>query len=226
MKKALFSAIILILAAAVLAACSQAGAPDGTSPSDGTGGSSSENVAKDALFGSAESVDIDGNAIDGTGGSSSENVAKDALFGSAESVDIDGNAVDGTVFSGHRLTVVNIWGTFCGPCINEMPGLAELSEEYADKDVVFIGIPVDVVGRDYSVSPDMVDTARKILAQTGVKYLQVLPSESLGKCHLDTVMYIPETIFLDSEGRQIGESYIGSRQKSEWAAIIDNLLAQ
>ena len=44
------------------------------------------------------------------------------------STDLDGNAVDNAVFENAELTFVNIWGTFCGPCINEMPDLGELSD--------------------------------------------------------------------------------------------------
>ena len=149
---------------------------------------------------------------------------RDILFPSVEAADIDGNPVDETVFTGHRLTVINIWGTFCGPCIREMPYLAELSEEYADRDVVFIGIPIDVAGRNYSVSPEMVETAKRLLNQTGVKYLQILPSASLGSWYLNKVQYIPETLFLDREGRLIGETYVGSKEKADWAKIIDSLL--
>ena len=46
---------------------------------------------------------------------------------SFETVDIDGNKVSSAdIFSKHKLTMVNIWGTFCGPCIREMPDLEEL----------------------------------------------------------------------------------------------------
>ena len=39
---------------------------------------------------------------------------------SFETTDLDGNVVkSGDLFKGHRLTMVNIWGTFCGPCISE-----------------------------------------------------------------------------------------------------------
>ena len=58
--------------------------------------------------------------------------------------DIDGNAVDESVLKGKKLTMVNVWTTFCGYCIMEMPGISELDEEYADKGFQVIGIVKDV----------------------------------------------------------------------------------
>ena len=43
--------------------------------------------------------------------------------------DIEGNEVTHEVFADADLTVINIWGTFCGPCIQEMPDLGALSQE-------------------------------------------------------------------------------------------------
>ena len=39
--------------------------------------------------------------------------------------DLDGNTVTEEIFAEKDLTVVNIWGTFCPPCIAEMPELGE-----------------------------------------------------------------------------------------------------
>lgn len=59
--------------------------------------------------------------------------------------DIMGNEVTNEVFKDAELTVVNVWGTFCGPCIEEMPDLQTLFEKYSGK-VQLIGIVGDVNG--------------------------------------------------------------------------------
>ena len=41
--------------------------------------------------------------------------------------DLDGNEVDSSIFADYDLTMINIWATFCNPCLSEMPELAELS---------------------------------------------------------------------------------------------------
>jgi len=38
---------------------------------------------------------------------------------------------------------VDVWATWCGPCRMEIPHLLEIEEEYADKNVKFLGVSVD-----------------------------------------------------------------------------------
>lgn len=56
--------------------------------------------------------------------------------------DINGNFVDSKKLIGKPL-VVNLWFTTCGPCIEEMPDLNRLKNEYQDSDVLFIAITFD-----------------------------------------------------------------------------------
>ncbi|MDD2297243.1 MAG: hypothetical protein PHX79_05455, partial [Sphaerochaetaceae bacterium] len=46
-------------------------------------------------------------------------------------LDLEGNEITETIFSPYQLTLVNIWATFCSPCLQEMPALAELRNEFA-----------------------------------------------------------------------------------------------
>ena len=46
--------------------------------------------------------------------------------------DIDGKNVSEAVFADSKITMVNVWGTFCGPCIREMPDLGVLDKKYGD----------------------------------------------------------------------------------------------
>lgn len=143
------------------------------------------------------------------------------------SVDINGNPVDSSVLKGKKLTMINIWATYCGPCINEMPFLGEISKEYADKDFQIIGIALDVV--DYytgGLSESQISLAKDIINRTGADYLHLVPSESLYNAKLSQVTSIPETIFVDENGCQVGESVIGGRSKEAWIEIIENRLEQ
>lgn len=149
------------------------------------------------------------------------------VLSSFTTTDIDGKSVDASVFKGKKLTMVNIWATYCGPCINEMPHLGEISKEYADKDFQIIGIALDVV--DYytgGLSESQVALAKDIIAQTGADYLHIVPSDSLNNAKLYQVTSIPETIFVDENGCQIGESIIGAKTKEAWIEIIEDRLEQ
>jgi rhodanese-related sulfurtransferase/glutathione peroxidase-family protein len=150
----------------------------------------------------------------------------DGILSSFESTDMDNKPVDASIFKGKKLTMVNIWATFCGPCIQEMPDLSQLNKEYADKGFQVVGIPVDTMGSDGKISDKMVDTAKDVIKEGKADYLHILPSESLNKAKLSQVQSVPETIFVDENGKQVGESYIGSRSKEDWAKIIEKLLKE
>lgn len=144
------------------------------------------------------------------------------IFKDTQSKDLDGNEVDDSIFKGKKLTMVNIWGTFCSPCIGEMPDLQTISEEYADKGLQIVGIVCDVLDDE---DTETIDTAKSIVADTGVKYVNIIPSDSLDDAILDSIISVPATIFLDENGQQIGQNYVGSRSLDGWKAVIDSILA-
>lgn len=145
-------------------------------------------------------------------------------FGSFRASDIYGGARDESVFSDHKLTMVNIWTTFCGPCLDEMPELAALGREYEKSGVRIVGIVLDTLMPDGSISMSQVKRARELVEITGADYLHLLPSDDLISAKLADVNPVPETVFVDSSGNVVGRSYLGSRSGEEWTKIIDELL--
>ena len=63
------------------------------------------------------------------GQSSSEAGRQVTVFEDFTAQDLDGNTVDESIFADYEVTMVNLWGTFCGPCLQEMPDLGEISDE-------------------------------------------------------------------------------------------------
>lgn len=141
-------------------------------------------------------------------------------------IDISGKEYDQSIFKGKKLTMVNIWATFCRPCINEMPDLEALSKEYDSKDFQIIGMISDVdYDEEFYYDTALINKALEVIEMTGVTYINLLPSFSLIDIKLENVYSVPETIFVDENGNQVGESYIGSRSLEDWKAIVDSLLA-
>lgn len=146
-------------------------------------------------------------------------------FASFTAPDLNGAQKDESIFANHELTMVNIWATFCGPCLNEMPELGDISNEYADKGVQVVGIVLDVPkSADGTFDQRMVEKARSLADQTGANYLHLLPSDSLNNAKLKGVMSVPETVFIDAAGNQVGDSYVGARSGDDWKQIIESLL--
>ena len=145
-------------------------------------------------------------------------------FSKFTAVDLAGNEVNEYIFKGKKLTMINIWATFCRPCIGEMPDLAELNKTYADKDFQVIGIVCDVSYLNDGYEPSLYQSALDIVEMTGANYTNLLPSKSLDMIKLSEVYSVPETVFVDENGNIIGDSYIGSRPFDSWKEIVDTIL--
>lgn len=147
------------------------------------------------------------------------------VFGDFAASDLNGNAVDQEIFKKRKLTMVNIWATFCGPCINEMPELGQLAEEYGE-DLQIIGIVVDAADQNGNVLPQQKADALEIVKNTGASYTHLLPSKDLNDAYLSGVQSVPTTLFVDENGCLVGASLVGARNKAQWKSIIDSLLEQ
>jgi len=131
--------------------------------------------------------------------------------------DLDGNEVDQSVFANAKLTMMNIWATFCGPCINEMPELGELAAE-GGTDYQIIGVCADLNGTE-----DMLEDAKEIVSQTKANYLHLQPTEDLYPV-LTASSSVPVTFFFDSEGKLVGKGILGAQDKDTWSQVISERL--
>ena len=136
-----------------------------------------------------------------------------------EGTDLDGNTVSQDVFSQSKLTMVNVWATYCNPCLREMPGLGELAAEYDPAEFQLIGIVSDVMeGGDQTLVEDLVQ-------ETGAAYPHLLANESINQAILSSVSGVPTTFFFDGEGAYLG-GVVGSAEKSAWEEMINELLEE
>ena len=146
-------------------------------------------------------------------------------FDSFTMSDFDGNEYTEDIFKGHQVNMINIWGTFCGPCIREMPELEEVSEMYDKEKLQMIGIPGDLyVAGD--VDSEQVEKALEIIEKTGAKYLMLIPSKEIQAGVIDGggIRFYPTTIFLNEEGEQI-RVVENSMSKEAWIEVIEDVLA-
>ncbi|MDF3002015.1 MAG: AhpC/TSA family [Bacillota bacterium] len=144
---------------------------------------------------------------------------------SFKTTDIYGEEQTQEIFSGYDLTLVNVWGTFCKPCLNEMPDLGELQKEYEPTGVNIVGIVVDVQDNDMQVIEDQRTLAQEIANTTGAGYPHLLVSTEMIEPVLSQFDAIPASFFVDGDGNIVSEFYIGSKSKDEWKSLIDETLA-
>ena len=148
-----------------------------------------------------------------------EDIAAGTAFGSFVSTDLDGNEVTEAIFAEKDVTILNVWGTYCGPCKEEMPDLAKLSKELPDNAQI-VGMVIDVPEGD----ADMIAMAKEICKDTNVTFTNILMNDSVEKL-LNSVEAIPTTFILDSEGKTVCAPIVGADVES-YAKAVQEYLAQ
>jgi len=139
---------------------------------------------------------------------------------SFQAKDINGADVDNEIFEGNKLTMVNIWGTFCPPCVYEMPELQKLSREMKDQGVAVVGIIGDTPDEENE------ETARAIIAEKGVEFTNIIPDEAIIGDLLIYIEAYPTSIFVDGEGNIVGAPVVGARAAEDYKEIIEGMLSQ
>jgi thiol-disulfide isomerase/thioredoxin len=102
-----------------------------------------------------------------------------------------------------KITYVDFWASWCGPCRLSLPALNSLNEKFADDPVQFLAISVDVVEED----------AWDFLARYKVDYPVVIDTEG-GIARMFAVDGMPSGYLLDAEGR-VREIHIGFKRGDE-----------
>ncbi|MBQ9764839.1 MAG: TlpA family protein disulfide reductase [Lachnospiraceae bacterium] len=149
-----------------------------------------------------------------------ESTEKKAYVLKFESTNLDGEKVTSDCFTNSKLTMINVWGTYCSPCLGEMPDLGEIANEYDKADFQLIGVVCDV---EEGASKEQVDYVKSLVEKTKANYTHLLLSESLLNKLVSAVYYVPTTFFFNQDGELIG--YVESAyRKDVWKDIIDGLL--
>lgn len=97
-----------------------------------------------------------------------------------------------------KVVLVNLWATWCPPCIAEMPILDQLSQDYSSRGLVVLGVAGD----------ENTDDVRDFLSKSPVKFEVLLdPDGAIGTQY--GITGYPETFFVDRDGN-LRDKYIGS----------------
>ena len=138
--------------------------------------------------------------------------------------DMEGNTYTQDMFSDYSLTMVNVFTTWCTPCINEIPDLEKLRNEMADQGVNVVGIALDAIDATGSADGEAVEKAKLLAEQTGVTYPFLIPDAGYLNGRLMGINAVPETFFVDKDGNIVGETYTGSRSLDEWKSVVEQEL--
>ena len=154
----------------------------------------------------------------------SSNAENSTTVGKFETKGIDGKDYTEKVFSDYDLTLVNVFTTWCSPCVNEIPELEKLYEEMKEKGVGVVGVVLDTVGDDGKQDEETVKKAGVLQDKTKASYPFLTPDSTMMNGRLNGISAFPETFFVDKEGNIVGETYTGSHTLDEWKEIVEKEL--
>ncbi len=143
---------------------------------------------------------------------------KDVDLSGFKTTDLNGNKVTSDLFSKNKLTMVNIWATWCGPCIDEMPEISKLYNELP------IGTNVISICTDAGDDEDSLDTAKEVMNKSNAKFKTLIPDVVLKKNLTDGIQVFPTTIFIDSKGKVVGSPHFGEPTAEGFKKSIDEHL--
>lgn len=139
-----------------------------------------------------------------------------------EAVTIEGEEITSSCFADSKLSMLNVWATYCNPCLSEMPDLGEIAAEYDTSVFQMYGIISDVMENDTS---EKIEEARTLIKETKADYPHLLLNQSLYSNLVGAVSGVPTTFFINQDGELLGY-LVGAQTKDTWITIIEDLLSQ
>ncbi len=107
--------------------------------------------------------------------------------------DIKGKKISLDDFKG-KLVYIDVWATWCGPCIQEIPALKKLKEDYKSKNVEIISISIDVE-KDF-------EKWKKMVAEKQLKGVQLFADKDWKSDFVKAygIDAIPRFLLIDQNG--------------------------
>jgi len=209
-KKVISTLLAAAMCAAALTACSSA--RPGAAASNQSGQQSSQEPAAGSQL------------PDETGGELVSEFVGPSL-GEFTTQDVNGNEYTQDMFKDYDLTLVNIFTTWCTPCVAEMPELEKLYQQMKDQGVNVAGFVLDVLNEKGEIVQEDLKRARELVEKTGVTYPVLLPDSGYLNGRLTGIEAFPETFFVDKDGNVVGETYQGSGGLEDWLEVVEQELA-
>lgn len=101
----------------------------------------------------------------------------------------DQKMVDINKFRG-KAVLINFWATWCGPCVQEIPSLISLQNEFGPQGLTVIGVSMDQNGEG---------PVQKLITKTGINYPVVMGDAKISR-DFGGISGIPASFLVDQSG--------------------------
>ena len=139
-----------------------------------------------------------------------------------EGESLTGKSISTDEFGGQAL-VINVWGSWCGPCRSEAPELVEASKQLTSKNVQFIGLTTKSQAGEGTPSQDTefakeagfsFPSIQDYDGEQQLKFVDSLPAAA-----------IPTTWIIDAEGR-VAAQIRGETTASTLIGLVEDVQAE
>lgn len=124
-----------------------------------------------------------------------ESTENGAFYINFDSQTMDNTPITHEIFADYDVTIINVWATWCPPCVDEMPYLQTLSESLPE-NAYFLTICHDAESE--------MELATAILTETGATFSTIIPDETLNSEFFPLIPAFPSTLYVGSDGEIIG----------------------
>ncbi len=133
--------------------------------------------------------------------------------------DLDDKPVMLTDYRG-KLTIVDLWGTWCPPCRREIPAFVALAKKYKDKGLEIVGINCNEEGSEQEVKKRI----GEFIKTYQIEYKCLINDDTVQSKIPDFRAY-PTTVFVDPTGK-VRLTLVGGESKAKLEAAIITLLGE
>jgi cytochrome c biogenesis protein CcmG, thiol:disulfide interchange protein DsbE len=112
---------------------------------------------------------------------------------------LDGDTASLADYRG-KVVMLNIWATWCPPCVTELPSMQRVYETFADQGLEILAVAVDALPGERQADGRVVGVVSEFVDRFGLTFPVALDPTG-GTERLLEVNYLPTTFLIDREGR-------------------------
>lgn len=122
----------------------------------------------------------------------------------------DGRELMGLAFKG-RFVLLNVWATWCPPCVKEMPSLDRIQAKKGDSSFEVVALSIDRQG---------LEVVEPFFKRTGLANLAIYLDREARSMSALRITGLPTTVLIDPSGREVAR-WAGAREWDQPSTVAE-----